>query len=844
MPLTIRNKMILYTVLPVMAVYLILFVVGVAHMKGHLSRVAQDLLAEHARHQASRLGLLMAQIPALAETIGDQALADPAPSRALLYAHLMDGLRLTPGARTVAVELGNPARSALMERGAAAARPLRDGESLRRPPGWHIVEGDLGLSRPIYRAGRRLGDSWVTLSIAEIYEQIAQQSPPGVDVILRRADGTVLKPVSAPALPLQRLPKLLPFIDSQHTRPGELRHAGASFWLQHAPVPGHPWWVIAVIPVATALAELRHELRLFAAGLLLSLLLIGAAARTVTRPLKTLDTAVRRITAGDFIVSPTVSSDDELSRLAKAIGRMARHIADRENQLRSSHQVLEQRVSERTAALQESNFRLTRQIQQTRNTQEALRLANEQAQQANRAKSEFLSNMSHELRTPLHGVLGYAQILRRDPLINSAQGESLDAIERCGQHLLTLINDILDLTKIEAGEMRVDRQPTALAQLIGDACTIVAQRARQKGLDLRSELADDLPVAILTDPLKLRQILLNLLGNAVKFTTSGSVILAVEQHDDGQLSFEVTDSGVGIPDDKLDAIFDAFQQAREGQAVDGTGLGLAISQRLIRLLGGQQLGVESTPGKGSRFYFCLPCEEADAKAMQLRRGHTTPPGPLHLAPGQTCNVIVVDELTENREVLSTLLGDVGCDVDTFSDRTLAAQRLREKAYDLLLIDVRLPNAELAAITTELRCGETGGRPALVAVSANVFDDTRQQVEMAGFDGFLAKPFSALEVAELIRSSTSVHLIGGPAEEKPDGATWPPSLARSTSVRIRQAVEMGDIGSLFQLAEDLADEPGAPQTDVEHMALMARMFDFDGLRHLSERLQPRREGNTG
>ena len=844
MRLSLRSKLILYTVLPVVAVYLLLFALGISHVSTHLRLDARDLLVEHARHQASRLALLLSQVPMLAESLGDLVLVDPEMSQSLLYAHLIDGLRRTPAAQTAAVAYGTPTRSALMERGATAGRPMADGGQLARPPGWHVLADSIGFSRAIYRSGNRIGDSWVTLRIDEVYAELDARRSAKITLFVRHNSGALLSPSEGnPAVT-----GLVESMPLDTTAPGltttTTSHNGAEYWLINAQVPGHPWWITAAIPIQTALADARREVWLIGSGLLLSLLLfiaiIGAVAQRITRPLNTLDSAVQRIAAGHFAVAPEVRSDDELGRLASAIGRMARHIADREYQLRSSHQILEQRVNERTSALQEANAQLVRQIEETRKTQEALRRANERAQQANRAKSEFLSNMSHELRTPLHGVLGYAQILRRDTDAGDSQRESLDAIERCGQHLLTLINDILDLTRIEAGEMRIEAQPTNLPNLITDVCTIVAHRAEQKGLELRQEIADDVPQRIRTDSLKLRQILLNLLGNSVKFTTRGSVVLSVRRAADGQLAFTVTDSGVGIPPDKIDAIFEAFQQAREGQAVDGTGLGLAISQRLIRLLGGEALHAESTPDQGSRFYFCIPCEElADEISARpaLTGSHTKQTR--HLAPGERCRVLVIEPSDEGREVLTTLLNHVGCEVEACSDCEAAFERLASVAFDLILVDVGISENDLPGCGSALRARAAFGEPKLIAVSAHAFPDRAARVSRAGFDGYLAKPFSDQQTLDMIQALVPVHFVEPSSAAVADAAPivdWPRKLASVTAERIRKAVEMGDVGSLFQLAEDLAEEPEAPQRDVEEMALMARMFDFDGLRDLSERLR--------
>lgn len=580
-----------------------------------------------------------------------------------------------------------------------------------------------------------------------------------------------------------------------------------------------------------------------AVALLLSLavvvVIIGTVARQITRPLAELNTSVRQITQGDFTVAPEVSAGDELGALATAIRRMGTHIADREAQLRSAYEVLEQRVAERTSALQDSNLRLLRQIEETRKTEEALRLANEQAQQANRAKSEFLSNMSHELRTPLHGVLGYAQILRRDATTSPGQRENLEAIERCGQHLLTLINDILDLTKIEAGQMRLDIQATDLQQLLEDVRMIVAQRAVSKGLQLHISLAADLPTAVYTDAVKLKQILLNLLGNAVKFTQQGSVTLHAGPLADEHLVFEVSDTGVGIPADKIGSIFDPFHQAREGQAIDGTGLGLAINQRLISLLGGETFRVESEPGVGSRFRFQIPYQPATEDSLDRTvLNANTPGGTRHLADGMSCSVLVVDQLAENRNVLETLLRFADCDVESLEDPAAATRRLGEKAFDLVLLDLRQVDQGSTETVSALRRAVASGSPKLVAVSANVSPRSDRMARQAGFDAFLAKPFSDEQLFGLIDRLLHIRFETRPAQQQVPFDTqpeWPNDLAIDTAQKIRAAIDLGDIANLFQLAEELAENPDAPRADAENLALMARMFDFEGLRKLSERM---------
>ena len=831
---TIRSKLILFTVLPVIAVYALLVWLGLSHITNHLRQDAQQWLSEHANHQASRLALLLAQIPALANSLGDLVIAEPDKPQALLYAHLIDGLRRTPIAQSAGVAFDDPPRGARMQRGAAGGEPLAEGTRYPSTPGWRIRGEHLTFTRAVYRQGRQIGSAWVGLAIVDLYAEVARQQADDVTLFIRGADNSLLPPFDTAAevrdlagmldvpLPTGRVETL--------TSP-----EGTAYWVVSAQLPGFPWRIDAATPSSTALAILHQEVLLIVVGLLVSLLaiilIIGLVARRITRPLEALDRDVQRISRGEFVVSPAVDTNDELGRLAAAVGRMAGQIADREQQLRAARQSLEERVIERTAALQQSNAQLQRQIEATRKTQQALEQAKEQAQQASHAKSEFLSNMSHELRTPLHGVLGYTQIMRRDPELAAGQRENLDAIERCGQHLLMLINDILDLTKIEAGQMRVDRQPTDLRQLISDVQLIIAQRAVNKGLQLVIDIGPEIPSGIVTDPVKLKQILLNLLGNAVKFTSEGNIMLSAMRTDDGWLGFEVRDTGIGIAEDKIDAIFDAFNQARDGQVIDGTGLGLAINQRLIRLLGGESFQVESRPGSGSSFRFRIPLETLSlgvaASAPQSKPQHRT-------AGHLRCKAMIIDSLSEDHNMLRGLLENAGCEVELATRPADALADLRRSAFDLVLIDIRLPDEAAGELASEIHL-TAAGTPKLVAVGRDVLSDSDAQARRAGFDAFLAKPLSEDQLYPMMERLLEL-LSPEPAPDAPRSTpAWPLELARSTARRLREAVEVGDVASLFELAEELGDNPTAPAPDVDQLAMMTRLFDFDGLQRMAEQL---------
>ena len=833
---TIRSKLILFTVLPVILVYSALFVLGVSHIESYLSANAQTLLTEHARHQASRLALQFSQVTALSESLGDLILAEPDRPQTLLYAHLIDGLRRTPIARLAAVSYGNPRRGALMERGAPSGRPLSTDEEKEPATGWQIDDDVLRFNRPITRQGKKFGNTWVELMIVDLYNELATQQKTSVTLFISDGNG-LLQPPASMGEHIRRLAKDLPLsLDAEKVSVIQ-DSRDVEFWAINAALPDSPWRITAVTPTAAALAPVRKEVGMVAATLLGSLvvivLIIGLVARHIMRPLKTLDISVRQISHGQFAVSPAVDSNDELGRLSTAIASMARQISDREAALHEAHQVLEQRVAERTAALRESNAQLTKQVEETRKTQRALEKANQEAQLANKAKSEFLSNMSHELRTPLHGVLGYTQILRRDHNLDTNQKESLEAIERCGQHLLTLINDILDLTRIEAGQMRLDIQPTDLPQLIADVELIMAQRARSKGVTLNTILDPDIPSQIMTDTVKLKQVLLNLVGNAIKFTDQGSIVLHLEPAEN-ELVFTVSDTGVGIEPTQTDSIFDAFTQAREGQVTDGTGLGLTINQRLITLLGGHPLTVESTPGQGSRFSFRLPGVAATAELSYLEEQHDQTSGSpaTSLPQGKYCHVMIIDPSEENRKMLAIMLGNTGCLVKTAKCTKDAEVELAQTAFDLVLLDVRLSDGDERTASTEIR-RIAAGRPKLIALSANAFPDAAGLAQQSGFDAFLAKPFDANQLFNLLNALLQP---AGEPETMSSIQAWPRALAEDTAKRMAIAIDMGDVSNLFQLAEELAENPSVPKVDADNIALMTRLFDFDGLRRFCTRLE--------
>ena len=406
--------------------------------------------------------------------------------------------------------------------------------------------------------------------------------------------------------------------------------------------------------------------------------------------------------------------------------------------------VVADRVHRRRAFVRAQNRARQRELEQARELERAynsLREAKEAAESANRAKSEFLANMSHELRTPLNGILGYAQILARDDAIQPTQRTGIKTIRRSGEHLLTLINDILDLSRIEAGKLEPEPVDFALATFLESICEIAQVRAEQKGLAFDFEAATTLPGFVRGDERRLRQILLNLISNAVKFTDYGGVTLRVgrdaESESVSALRFEVQDSGIGIEAERLDEIFEPFHQVHtDDRHVDGTGLGLAISKKLVKLMGGS-LVVRSTPDRGSTFSVDvnlpeIPRSLQDANPYQNIIGYH----------GRTMHILVVDDAPENRAVMSGLLGPLGFKVSEASGGDEAVAIAGQIAPDLVFMDLVMPGVDGYEATGRLRTLAGLSRVPIVALSANVFRESQANSAAAGCDDFLAKPIDA------------------------------------------------------------------------------------------------------
>ncbi|HSF75675.1 MAG TPA: ATP-binding protein, partial [Microcoleus sp.] len=410
------------------------------------------------------------------------------------------------------------------------------------------------------------------------------------------------------------------------------------------------------------------------------------------------------------------------------------------NDLEAANATLEAKVAERTQQLQEKNIHLQK--------------AEKSAKAANSAKSEFLANMSHELRTPLNGILGYTQILKRQKNLADQQKDGLNVISQCGDHLLTLINDILDLSKIEARKMEIHLSNFHLSEFLEGLAEICKIRAEQKGISLIYEPITQLPIAVQGDEKRLRQVLINLLGNAIKFTEKGGVAFKVG-YQDGKIRFQVEDTGVGMAPEQLQDIFLPFHQVGEAnRKVEGTGLGLAISRQLVQMMGGE-IKVKSTLEKGSIFFFDLELPEVSEWANNAAKANA------HVIvgfKGEKRKILIADDKWLNRSIMAGMLQPLGFEILEATEGQDCLNKAVEFKPDCILMDLMMPVMSGLEATRRIRKSPGQTNLVVIATSASVFDFDRAQSAEVGCNDFIPKPIRIEELLDKLRTHLGLEWI--------------------------------------------------------------------------------------
>jgi signal transduction histidine kinase/DNA-binding NarL/FixJ family response regulator len=513
--------------------------------------------------------------------------------------------------------------------------------------------------------------------------------------------------------------------------------------------------IVVVVPEADFMEQIdastRMTILLCIAALIVATVIGILTSRWVIKPILRLNTAAKEIAKGEWDKTVQIRHSDELGELAKSFNKMA-------SQLQESIETLEQRVADRTAELA---------------------VAKEKAEVANQAKSNFIANMSHELRSPLNAILGFAQLMARSKTLPPEHQENISIVTRSGEHLLTLINNVLDLSKIEAGHTTLYPRNLDLYRLLDDVEDMFHLKAEDQGLQLLFERTANVPQYVRTDEVKLRQVLINLLNNALKFTQEGGVSVRVgiansqslianskqktlnnEQlaisNEQLAITFEVEDTGPGIAPDELDSLFEAFVQTQTGKdAQEGTGLGLPISRSFAQLMGGE-MTVSSQVGRGTLFKFDIKVSVVDALDIESQQPARRV---IALEPNQhPLRILIVDDKPTNRQLLIKLLNPLGFKLKEACNGKEAIEVWESFEPHLIWMDMRMPVMDGYEATKQIKATLKGQATSIVALTASVLEEERVVVLSTGCDDFLRKPFREADIFAVMHKHLGVRYI--------------------------------------------------------------------------------------
>jgi len=508
-------------------------------------------------------------------------------------------------------------------------------------------------------------------------------------------------------------------------------------------------------------------------------------------------------------------------------------------QMRVREKALVGMVDERTWELRQSEERLRQHYEELRQSKKRLQEAKNNAEAANRAKTAFLANMSHEVRTPLNSILGYAQLLLRGGKTVKDSGQKLQSIIDSGTHLLGMMNELLDLARVESGKLAINAEPLNLPAFLQSLVAEFEIRGRQSGLGFAFSSDEAVPPYIETDPLRLRQILYNLVGNAFKFTTAGTVLLKVTSPD-SKLRFEISDTGKGIAEADLPHLFKPFYQAAN-QSTEGIGLGLYITDKLVKLLGGD-ISVSSVLGQGSKFSVELPLKLAAIAPAACLESKVAG------YEGAVRELLVVDDDSSNRDVLKQFLAEVGFSVQEADSGDAALRLMRLHHFDGVVSDIRMTGKDGNAFCREVRSDQTLADTVMIASSASVYEGDRQATESAGFDDFLPKPVKEQELFYILGQHLGIRWI-----VRPDASDNGSIASRGISTDIEEVLAIGrnlpaeelrqllnfagegDVVALRQSLQELAEKNPMNAAFTEHLSGLVSAYRIDEVETLLQQV---------